>query len=74
MKTRNKIPCGSGCPIYDDYMADETALQEAEELAHLNWIEINRLYSRIKQLEKILSSNEITIPWEDDAEVEEKYD
>jgi hypothetical protein len=62
MKTINEIPCGISCPLYDDYLIDETALQEAEELSHQNWLEINRLYNRIRQLEGILSRNGIDIP------------
>lgn len=48
-----------------DYQLTRYELEEADELCHGNWIEIERQYKRIKQLEAALLENGIAIPEED---------
>ncbi len=35
------------CDIWIDYQVALNSLQEAEELAHQNWLEIQHLYDRV---------------------------
>ena len=53
------------CIKWLDYQLARYELEEADELCHGNWIEIERQYKRIKQLEEILLENGIAIPEED---------
>lgn len=52
------------CIKWQDYMLTLHELKEADELCHGNWIEIERQYQRIKQLEATLRENGIPIPEE----------
>ena len=50
------------CIKYIDYETTRLELEEANELCHGNWIEIQRLQTRIEQLEQLLISSGIEIP------------
>ena len=59
----NKCPFkDSRCDIWLDYMIVSDALSECDELLHMNWKEITRLYDRIDALEKYIRSNGGEIP------------
>lgn len=52
------------CIKWTDYEITLLELEEASELCHGNWIEIQRLYKRIEQLEGVLKQFGIDIPSE----------
>lgn len=53
------------CLKWLDYEATRMELEEADELCHCNWIEIQQLQDRIKILEALLKKSGIDIPAED---------
>lgn len=50
------------CIKWSDYQLTLYELEEADELCHGNWIEIQHLYNRIELLEDILKQSGIDIP------------
>ena len=50
------------CPKWTDYQMTRQELDEADELCHGNWIEIEHLRSYIDILQKTLKDNGIDIP------------
>lgn len=52
------------CDIWIDYQVALNSLEEASELAHLNWIEIQNQYDRINQLEKYIRDHGLPLPEE----------
>lgn len=50
------------CPKWMDYILTRQELEEADELCHGNWIEIQNLQERIIVLEKLLQEAGIEIP------------
>lgn len=50
------------CIKWNDYELTRHELEEADELCHGNWIEIQRLQQRIIVLEEILKEAGIDIP------------
>lgn len=50
------------CLKWNDYELTRHELEEADELCHGNWIEIQRLQTRIIVLEEILKEAGIEIP------------
>ena len=50
------------CLKWNDYELTRHELEEADELCHGNWIEIQRLQTRIIVLEEILKEAGIDIP------------
>lgn len=52
------------CEIWIDYQVALFSLEEAEELSHLNWIEIQHLHDRVCQLEKYIRDQGLTLPEE----------
>lgn len=50
------------CLKWNDYELTRHELEEADELCHGNWIEIQRLQQRIIVLEEILKEAGIDIP------------
>lgn len=50
------------CLKWMDYELTRQELEEADELCHGNWIEIQRLQERIVVLEKLLEEAGIEIP------------
>lgn len=52
------------CIKWLDYQLTLYELEEADELCHGNWIEIQHLYDRIELLEDILKQSGIDIPTE----------
>ena len=50
------------CLKWNDYDLTRHELEEADELGHGNWIEIQRLQKRIIVLEEILKEAGIDIP------------
>lgn len=56
------------CLKWVDYQVTRQELEEADELCHDNWIEIESLQKRVNLLEKLLNENGIPIPeLEDDC-------
>jgi len=55
---------GRHCDIWADYQVALYSLEEAEELAHENWVEIQTLYDRLHQLETYISSQGLPLPEE----------
>lgn len=53
---------GHKCLKWTDYELTRQELEEADELCHGNWIEIQRLQERIIFLEKLLQEAGIEIP------------
>ena len=53
---------GHKCLKWTDYEITRQELEEADELCHGNWIEIQRLQERIIILEKLLQETGIEIP------------
>lgn len=53
------------CIKWDDYTLTRYELEEADELLHGNWIEIQKLRDRINQLEKRLLEAGIELPVEE---------
>lgn len=54
----------NSCDIWSDYQVALLSLEEAEELSHQNWIEIQHLYDRVCQLEKYILDLGLTLPEE----------
>ena len=54
------------CDVWTDYQVALYSLEEAAELSHENWIEIQSLYDRIHQLEAYIRSHELQLPEEPD--------
>lgn len=52
------------CLKWMDYEITRQELEEADELCHGNWIEIQRKYEYIKTLQSILDENNIPYPSE----------
>lgn len=50
------------CIKYEDYEAARFELEEADELCHGNWIEIQHLQDRVDQLEQLLKDSGIEVP------------
>ena len=50
------------CLKWDDYEITRHELEEADNLCHGNWIEIQRLYDYIDKLKAILDKNDIDYP------------
>ncbi len=50
------------CDIWTDYQIALASLEEAEELSHQNWIEIQYLHNRIYQLEAFIRLNGLSLP------------
>ena len=50
------------CLKWEDYELTRHELEEADNLCHGNWIEIQRLYDYIDELKKILDKNDIEYP------------
>ena len=50
------------CIKYEDYELARTQLEEADELCHGNWIEIQNLYNYIDELRALLKENDIPCP------------
>ena len=50
------------CLKLEDYDLTRHELEEADNLCHGNWIEIQRLYDYIDELKKILDENDIEYP------------
>lgn len=50
------------CPKWTDYQMTRQELDEADDLCHGNWIEIEHLRSYINILQKTLTDNGIDIP------------
>lgn len=50
------------CLKWADYQLTRYELEEADELCHGNWIEIQRLQGRVDQLELLLRNSGIEIP------------
>lgn len=50
------------CLKLEDYELARHELEEADNLCHGNWIEIQRLYDYIDELKKILDENDIEYP------------
>ena len=53
---------GHKCLKWTDYQLTRHELEEADELSHDNWIEIEHLRSYIAVLQKALGDNGIDIP------------
>ena len=49
------------CLKWVDYQVTRQKLEEADELCHDNWIEIESLQKRVNLLEKLLNENGIPI-------------
>lgn len=54
------------CLIWEDYEITRYELEEANLLCQENWIEIQRQYEYIQELEKTLSQNGIETPDEEE--------
>lgn len=52
------------CIKWVDYQITRLELEEADELCHGNWIEIQKLHDRIEFLEHLLKEAGIKIPLE----------
>lgn len=52
------------CLKWMDYEITRQELEEADELCHGNWIEIQRKYEYIQTLQSILDENNIPYPSE----------
>lgn len=53
---------GHKCPKWTDYQLTRLELEEADELCHGNWIEIEHLRRYIDILQKALEDNGIDVP------------
>ena len=54
------------CPMWTDYIVTRPKLEEADELCHGNWIEIQRKTLYIEALQRILDQNNLPYPEEFD--------
>lgn len=52
------------CEIWLDYRVALLSLEEAAELSHQNWLEIQHLHDRVCQLEKYIRDHGLTLPEE----------
>lgn len=52
------------CLKWEDYESTRLELEEADELCHGNWIEIQHLRDYIEQLQDVMKQNGIGIPLE----------
>ena len=52
------------CPKWMDYELTRYELEEADQLCHSNWIEIQHLREYIYRLQAVLTENRIEIPSE----------
>lgn len=52
------------CIKYADYELTRLELEEADQLCHGNWIEIQNLRERVDLLEQLLKDAAIEIPFE----------
>ncbi|MBQ8137862.1 MAG: mobility-associated LCxxNW protein [Lachnospiraceae bacterium] len=50
------------CPKWTDYEITRQELEEADELCHGNWIEIQHQYEYILRLQELLTQHGIEIP------------
>ena len=50
------------CLKWEDYELTRHELEEADDLCHGNWIEIQKLYDYIEKLKKILDESNIEYP------------
>ena len=50
------------CIKWEDYQLTRHELEEADELCHGNWIEIQHLRDYIDQLQRLLTEHGIEIP------------
>ena len=50
------------CLQWEDYEITRNELEEANELCHGNWIEIQHLQDRVDQLEQLLKKSGIDVP------------
>ncbi len=50
------------CIKWDDYQIMMQEIEEADELCHGNWIEIEKQYNYILELQKILDEHGIDYP------------
>lgn len=50
------------CLKWTDYELTRYELEEADDLCHSNWIEIQHLQDRVDQLEQLLRNSGIEIP------------
>lgn len=50
------------CLKWEDYVITRHELEEADDMSHGNWIEIQRLYDYIDKLKDILDKNDIEYP------------
>ncbi len=50
------------CPKWADYQLTRQELEEADELCHGNWVEIEHLRQYIDILQKTLEDNGIDVP------------
>lgn len=50
------------CLKWSDYELTRYELEEADELCHGNWIEIQHLQNRVNQLEQLLRDAGIEVP------------
>ena len=50
------------CLKWEDYELTRYEIEEAEDLCHGNWVEIQRLYEYIDKLKTILDENGIEYP------------
>lgn len=53
---------GHKCPKWTDYQLARQELEDADELCHGNWIEIEHLQGYVDILKKTLKDNGIDIP------------
>lgn len=50
------------CIKWEDYQSTRFELEEADELCHGNWIEIQYLLNRVELLESVLEQAGVVIP------------
>ena len=50
------------CLKWHNYLVTLQELEEADELCHLNWIEIEKLRSRVAILERIILDSNLELP------------
>lgn len=50
------------CIKWSDYEITRFELEEADELCHGNWIEIQSLQDRVQELEELLAKHNIPLP------------